>query len=356
MPFHLIRADITTLTADAIVNAANPQLKMGGGVCGAIFHAAGALELQSACQSIGHCPTGQAVITPGFRLPAKYIIHTPGPVWQGGHQGEEQLLRSCYRESLYLAARHELQSIAFPLISAGVYGYPRQEALRVAVSAISDFLTDEKTPDMDVTLVLYDHCSYREGSTLFGRIASYLNENSPAYLRYEQERRRRRRNVPDAECPTIPEASFPMYAPAQEACQAPAPKATSSLANMLSEWTHALSFHREETFSQYLLRLIDASGEKDSAVYKRANIDRRLFSKIRSNPYYQPGKSTVLAFCVALRLSVRDAQKLLGKAGYTLTHTSQLDLAVEFCLRNQIYDVHQINVALYELDLPPLGA
>ena len=337
MPFQLVRADITTLSCDAIVNAANEQLKAGGGVCGAIFRRAGHARLQAACDEIGFCATGQAVITPGFDLKAKYVIHTVGPVWHGGGQGEENLLRSCYRSALRLAARYELQSVAFPLISAGIYGYPRQQAIEVAASEIGAFLTDEHAPDMDVTLVLFDSCSYREGRGLFGEIASYLDERSQVYQRYEAEWAQRSFQV----------GSLP--------AQVPMPTAARPSRSRLQEWI-ASRFQREETFSQCLLRLIDESGEKDAAVYKRANVDRRLFSKICSNAHDQPVKSTVLAFCLALRLSVEDAEMLLGKAGYTLTHTSRFDLAVEYCLEHHIYDVHQVNIALFELELPLLGA
>lgn len=353
MPFQLVRADITTLACDAIVNAANSRLQAGGGVCGAIFRAAGRERLQAACDEIGSCEVGQSVITPGFDLKARFVIHTVGPVWSGGGHGEEALLRSCYRTALRLALKHELQSIAFPLVSAGIYGYPRQQAIAAAVAEISAFLTDERNPDLDVTLVLFDRCSFREGRGLFGDIASYLDEQSAAYIRYEQEREARRRMPKDdflpldaasdadavADAAPLPCASAPM----------PQPKAS------LQDWI-AARFQREETFSQCLLRLIDESGEKDAAVYKRANVDRRLFSKIRSNAHYQPGKGTVLAFCLALRLSVEDSGMLLGKAGYALTHASRFDLAVEYCLKHQIYDVHQVNIALFELDLPLLGA
>ncbi|MGN0745573.1 MAG: macro domain-containing protein [Aristaeellaceae bacterium] len=397
MPFRLIRADLTQLRVDAIVNAANNRLQQGGGVCGAIFHAAGEAQLQSACNRIGHCETGRAVITPGFALPARYVIHTVGPVWQGGHAHEEALLRSCYLSALTLAAQHRLRSVAFPLISAGIYGYPRQEAIRVAVEAIGAFLTRDDTPDMDVTLALFDRCSYREGSTLYGRIASYLDENSPTFQRYRTEARTRRReeeapwSIPpqdgapmeqDASSMDFWQDAFGSLPPSDVAPDAPEtapqpdgvwmneasapqdfwPEAASpmsaapgeDLAQQLKRWAGD-RFRREETFSQCLLRLIDASGEKDSTIYKRANVDRRLFSKIRSNPHYQPGKPTVLAFCLALHLSREDADMLLRKAGYALTRSSRLDLAMEYCLRNGVYDVHQINVALFELDLPILG-
>lgn len=361
MPFQLVRADITTMSCDAIVNAANAGLQAGGGVCGAIFHAAGREELQAACDAIGGCETGQSVITPGFGLRAKYVIHTVGPQWHGGDQGEEALLRSCYRTALQLAVKHELGSIAFPLISAGIYGYPRQQAISVATEEISAFLTDERSPDIDVTLVLYDTGSYREGKGLFGDIATYLDTHSPAYLRYQEERQSRTRNDVFGDMAEESMFSAPMAAPFadEDVCKSSAPsqKATPAMpgGSRLKDWISA-RFQKEETFSEYLLRLIDQSGEKDATIYKRANVDRRLFSKIRSNTHYQPGKSTVLAFCLALRLSVEESEKLLGKAGYALTHTSRFDLAVEYCLKHRIYDVHQVNIALFELDLPLLGA
>lgn len=373
MPFQLVRADITTMSCGAIVNAANAGLQAGGGVCGAIFRAAGHAKLQAACDAIGGCEVGQSVITPGFELRAKYVIHTVGPQWHGGGQGEEDLLRSCYRSALRLAVKHELDSIAFPLISAGIYGYPRQQAISVAAEEISAFLTDERTPDMDVTLVLYDTCSYREGRGLFGDIATYLDTHSPAYLRYQEERLARPMEESAWQHNGWPGTGrekrfgYPMKSPrnaAEDEHAFPAPTAAPSSAadtpaapsgSRLREWI-AARVQREETFSECLLRLIDASGEKDATIYKRANVDRRLFSKIRSNTHYQPGKSTVLAFCLALRLSVEDAEMLLGKAGYTLTHTSRFDLAVEYCMKHHIYDVHQVNIALFELDLPLLGA
>ncbi len=157
MPIQIVQDDITTMRTDAIVNAANSRLAQGGGVCGAIFAAAGAQELTQACRAIGHCDTGDAVITPGFRLPARYIIHAVGPIWQGGTNGEEALLRSCYLNSLALAERHGLRSIAFPLISSGIYGYPKAAALSVAVSAISSFLPEH---DMTVCLVIFDRPTY----------------------------------------------------------------------------------------------------------------------------------------------------------------------------------------------------
>ena len=152
MPLHIIENDIVCMATDAIVNAANRALRPGSGVCGAIFRAAGYDELARACREIGHCEVGEAVITPGFRLSARYIIHAVGPIWQGGCQNEAQLLRSSYVRSLELAVSNGCKSIAFPLISSGVYGYPREDALDIAVKAIREFLEEH---ELTVYLVLY---------------------------------------------------------------------------------------------------------------------------------------------------------------------------------------------------------
>ena len=173
MPFEIIRNDITKVHVDAIVNAANSGLQQGGGVCGAIFNAAGNAKLQQACDAIGHCEVGQAVITPGFALPAKYVIHTVGPVWHGGGQGEEQQLTSCYRSSLLLAKDHALESIAFPLISSGIFGYPKDKALQVAIAAISDFLMANEMP---VYLVVFDRASVVISEKIFASVKQYVDD------------------------------------------------------------------------------------------------------------------------------------------------------------------------------------
>lgn len=364
MPLHLIRDDITRISADAIVNAANERLRMGGGVCGAIFRAAGAHALQQACDRLGDCPTGSAVITPGFALPARYVIHAVGPIWQGGGCGERQLLSSCYLSALRLAKKHELGSIAFPLISAGIYGYPKEEALRVAVETIRTFLQQEDDGDLEVQLVLFQHDAYAAGHTLYGAVKSFLGDDDPR-LQVEQMELRRpdfdALPMMDAEpfVGAAPCAARAMSAPSFDAELAPVPgRAVTSdddMADAIGSWAWNRAQH-EESFTDCLLRLIDERGETDAAVYKRANLDRRLFSKIRSSSAYQPSKNTVLALCLALEMDVGAAEDFLQKAGYALSRANRRDLVILYCLDHGIHDVFDVNALLFDLDLPALGA
>ena len=174
MPLHIVQNDITTMKVDAIVNAANESLLGGGGVDGAIHQAAGP-DLLKECRTLGGCKTGQAKITKGYRLPAKFVIHTVGPIWRGGDHGERELLVSAYRSSLELALANECETVAFPLISSGVYRYPKDQALKVAVDTITDFLLSHDT-DVNVYLVIFDRKTYTIGETLFDDIVAFLDE------------------------------------------------------------------------------------------------------------------------------------------------------------------------------------
>ena len=322
MPFSIVRSDIIKMHVDAVVNAANPLLQMGGGVCGAIFRAAGEARLRAACDALGGCEIGQAVVTPGFKLPAKFIIHTPGPRWQGGGCGEEALLKGCYRNSLRLALANGCESIAFPLISSGIYGYPKAEALRVASEEIRSFL---EAHDMDVYLAVFDKDALEAGKRLVGEVQAfidqhYVDEHTPAFRKLLESERPR-------PCGALPPASLD--------------QAVESL---------------DEPFSQALFRLIDRRGASDAEVYKRANIDRRLFSKIRTNPRYMPGKRTVLALAVALELTLPEAKSLLERAGYALSRSQKFDVIVEYYLCAGRYDVFEINETLFYYDQPLLGS
>ena len=315
MPLEIIRNDITKVQVDAIVNAANSSLLGGGGVDGAIHKAAGP-ELLEECRTLGGCPAGQAKITKGYKLPAKYVIHTVGPVWHGGRQGEEQLLRDCYRNSLDLAKEVGLESIAFPLISAGAYGYPKDQAMQVAISVIGEFLMSH---EMMVYLVVFDKSAVVLSEKLFASINQYIDDRyveEHAILRDYQVKE--------------------FY-----------PIAGRSLEDLVN--------HLDETFSQMLIRLIDEKGMTDSEAYHRANMDRRLFSKIRINTHYKPSKVTVLAFAIALQLNLDETRDLLARAGFALSHSSKLDIIVEYFIEAGMYNIFEINEVLYAYDQNTLG-
>ena len=328
MPLQIVRNDITTMKVDAIVNAANESLLGGGGVDGAIHRAAGP-ELLAECRTLNGCQTGQAKITKGYRLPARFVIHTVGPIWQGGCHGERELLISAYRSSLELAMANGCETVAFPLISSGVYGYPKDQALKVAVDTIGEFLLSH---DMTVYLVIFDRAAYTIGGKLFADIAAYIDDRYvEAHTdRYETQRRR------------MAMASMPMAAAEQAAATAP-----SGLDKALSKL--------DESFSQMLLRKIDECGMTDAQCYKKANIDRKLFSKIRSDVHYKPSKPTAMAFAVALELPLVEAREMLEKAGFAFSHASKFDIIVEYFIAHQNYNIFEINEALFAFDQSLLG-
>lgn len=341
MPFTIVRQDITKMQVDAIVNAANTDLQMGGGVCGAIFKAAGAAQLQAACDKLAPIKTGEAVITSGFDLPAKFVIHAAGPVYryQNAEQSEK-LLRSAYMESLRLAIENNCESIAFPLISSGIYGYPKDEALQVATAAIQDFLINN---DIDITLVVFDKSAFTVSRELLGAVESYIDEH---YVDTHQIKRRKLLDVERKAISEADERANIFNEPLLEEMLAPigAPAPLDDLVGNL-----------DEPFSQMLLRLIDAKGMTDVEVYKRANLDRKLFSKIRSNKGYMPSKRTAIALAVALKLSLDETDDLLERAGYALSHAVKFDVIVEYFIANGKYDVFAINEVLFEYDQPLLG-
>ena len=339
MPYTIIRDNIVSLHTDAIVNAANCRLAAGGGVCGAIFQAAGAKELQAACNKIGYCKTGDAVMTPGFHLPAKYIIHTVGPIYGNDPEKEERELYSCYARSLSLARENGIQSIAFPVISSGIYGYPKEEAIKVARRAIRDFLADH---EMDIYLVVYDKETFGISEKLFTNVKSYIDERMVL-----PDMRRESLNL------AYPAAPMPEAAKYSASESEGLPCFGTSLEE--AEDLDALLQQKVETFSEMLLRMIDEKGMTDVEVYKRANIDRKLFSKIRKKDYI-PRKATVMALIVALRLNFEEASSLLAQAGYAFSKASKFDLIIEYFIERQIYDIFDINDTLFAFDQPLLGA
>ena len=334
MPLQIVRNDITTMKVDAIVNAANESLLGGGGVDGAIHRAAGP-DLLAECRTLHGCQTGQAKITKGYRLPARYVIHTVGPVWRGGQQGERELLISAYRSSLELALAHRCETVAFPLISSGVYGYPKDQALKVAVDTIGDFLLAH---DMTVYLVIFDRAAYAIGEKLFADIAAWIDDR---YVDAHTDSR---------------ETQYRRAMSAQPGFGMPAPScAVAEAGEDTFEQLIARLNQLDESFSQMLLRKIDERGITDAQCYKKANIDRKLFSKIRSDVHYKPSKPTALAFAVALELPLEEARELLGKAGYAFSHASKFDVIVEYFIAHRNYDIFEINEALFAFDQSLLG-
>ena len=325
MPLIIVRNDITKMSVDAIVNAANESLLGGGGVDGCIHRAAGP-ELLQECRTLGGCRTGEAKITGAYRLPCKYVIHTVGPVWNGGRCGEREQLASCYRTSLALAKEHDCETVAFPLISSGIFGYPKDQALRVAVDAISEFLAEN---DMTVYIVIFDRAAYATGNKLFADIAAYIDDH---YVdAHTDSRRERMRRIGVVESRALT-----------------APMAASGLDEALA--------HLDAGFSETLLKLIDRSGKKDAEVYRKANVDRRLFSKIRNNPDYKPSKPTAVAFAIALELSLPETRDLIARAGYALSPSSKFDVIIEYFITQRDYDIFKINEALFAFDQSLLGA
>lgn len=333
MPFQILHNDITKMNTDAIVNAANSKLLMGGGVCGAIFRAAGEKELQKECEQIKQCPVGHAVITKAYNLKAKYIIHTVGPIYKDGNSNEANFLKSAYETSLKLAKDYNLKSIAFPLISSGIYGYPKKEALNIAVSTIKEFLADN---DMDIYLVVFDRKAVHLSEELYEGIEHYIND-------FYEDENYRLRDTYSLEIEEIYHDDCNFQEPIYETKDFNKRSLERILDNI------------DESFSQMLLRLIDEKGKTDVEVYKKANMDRKLFSKIRSNKDYNPKKSTALSLAIGLELSLDETKDLLAKAGYTLSPSHKFDLIVEYFIKNKNYDIFIINEALFSFEQPLLA-
>ena len=338
MPLEIVRNDITKMTVDAIVNAANESLLGGGGVDGAIHYAAGP-ELLAECKTLVGCKTGKAKITSGYNLPAKYVIHTVGPIYEDGKHGEKDLLESCYRESLALAKAHNCETVAFPLISSGVYGYPKDQALKVAIDVISDFLLEN---EMKVYIVIFDKAAYKISEKLFSDIAEYIDDNYvDEHTDYRRERSRM--NYP---CQSVMIGSAqPEYL---DLCECKAMLSEEDLDERIKQI--------DESFSQMLLRKIDEKGMTDAECYKKANIDRKLFSKIRSDVHYKPSKPTVIAFAVSLELSLDETEDMLKKAGFALSHSNKFDIIIEYFISKGNYNIFEINEALFAFDQSLLGA
>lgn len=386
MPFYLIRKDITAVKADAIVNTANTEPIIGGGVDYAIYQKAGHKLLQER-KKIGKISVGEARITPAFDLPVRKIIHTVSPY--ADEADSVSLLKRCYRNTLNLAVENKLESIAFPLIGAGTCGFVSQTALEIATEEIKAFLENN---EMDIYLTVLDKTSFKISTALYDEVKSYIDDveaeemlreyhykdygvaraateqvdnlEIPSWVRRLEQRERRReeerlcqeaerkieeerlcreaerrleerRRSENESCEYVPELDLCYGVPA--------------------DWAEIIK-QEEEGFSEYLLKKIDESGRTDADVYKKANLDRKLFSKIRNDKNYKPKKYTALALAISLQMDKEEALNLIGKAGYTLTRSSRGDLIIEYCLTHKKYNIYEINEILYEYNQPLLGS
>lgn len=345
MPFEIVRNDITNMQVDAIVNTANPHPVIGSGT-DTMIHAKAGPQLLLARQQIGDIARGNAAITPAYNLNAKYVIHTVGPVWLDGNQGEEALLRSCYDNSLRLALEYGCQSVAFPLISTGNYGFPKDKALQIAIAVFSTFLLEH---EMQIYLVVFNRDAYKLSEKLFHSVASYIDENfveecewavaedNRRWNRYRRELYLREKQAVQKECMPVPCAASISELPG-----------TDDLNRFLKK--------KDAGFADTLMELIKESGQKNATIYKRANMSKQHFSKLINNPNVNPTKPTAIALALALELDLEQAKDLIGRAGYTLTNSSVFDLIIQYYIEHKNYNIIEINITLYEFDQSLLGA
>lgn len=338
MSIKIIRQDITKIKCDAIVDPTDRHYSHGGGADAAIHEAAG-VELYHACMEQGLLEVGKAIITSAFALPCKFVIHTVGPRFVDGEHGEEALLRACYREVLNLADKNKCKSIAIPLISSGTFGFPKDKVLKIAVDEISTFLVEN---EMLVYIVVFDKTSYSISEKLFTDITEYIDDN---YVRVHAYYKRADMPAPSS---APRERRKPIDRDAFEICES---------CYMLSEEELDEKLKKlDESFSQMLLRKIDERGMTDAECYKKANIDRKLFSKIRSDVHYKPSKPTALAFAIALELTLEETEDMLRKAGFALSHSNKFDIIIEYFITHGNYNIFEINEALFAFDQSTLGA
>ena len=374
MPFKIVRNDITKMNTEAIVNTANDHPTVGTGCDHAVYMAAGYEELLAYRKDrIGFVKEGDAFVTPGFHLPAKYIIHAVSPLYIDGKHEEEMLLRSCYRKSLALAAEYGIRSIAFPLISTGGFGYPKEEGMRIAVDEIHAFLLNS---DMQIYLVVFDEKATKMGRNLYPDLEAYID------LNYVQERREEEYGdaAPLPSAAAKPSAGKKSEKPGFQQSIFQKPKASKDKASDISEAEYieeACLFdekealfdedaaieemerklaermaHMSDTFPQYLLYLISEKGMENAEVYKRAIVDKKVFSKIKNNPEYHPQKLTALCLCIGAKLNLDESKDLLARAGYALSPCDKTDIIFSYFIEHGIYDMIELDIQLEEHGLP----
>lgn len=358
MPLLIVRNDITQMKTDAIVNTANRLPIIGSGTDKAVYEKAGRDPLLALREKIGIIDIGCAAVTPALGLAAKYIIHAVGPRWQGGTYGEKALLEKCLRSILDAALAHGCSSVALPLISAGNFGFPRVLVMTIAQNVIAEYL---ETHDLLVYLVVFDQESYHLSEERFQGVQSYIDETyaeTAAAWEYDESdwcamrepiREQTREMMPPAEC-----KSYGFLTKAGTSLTAAG--ASNSASGQKQRSLEDIVKELEMTFAETLFQYIDSRGLTDPEVYKRANLDRKLFSKIRKSKDYKPSKNTALALAIALRLNLDETKDFIAKAGYALTHSSKADIIIEYCIMQSEYDIFRVNEVLFAFDQPLLGS
>ena len=345
MPLHIIREDITNMKVDAIVNTTNEEMVGYSGVDYAVHKKAGKL-LDEECAKIAPLGLGTAKITKGYDLDAKYIIHTSGPVWHGGLLGESIILKSCYIESLKLAVANGCKTIAFPLISAGTYGYPKDQVLKFAIQVITEFLYEH---ELTVYLCVFDRNSYEFSKTLYAQIKRVIEDTD------KEERSATLFKTVRAQGDVIRPNSKVQI---RKSCAVSSVEldANTQCSSVKGKSLDEYMRDMDKSFAFKLFEWIDIKGMTDIECYKKANVDKKTFSKIKCNPdKYKPSKPTAVAFAIALKLSFEETQDLLASAGLTLSRSFTFDKIIRYFIQNEVYDIFEINEALFEFDQVLLG-
>ncbi len=344
MPFKIIREDITKIKCDAIVNPTNKDLYPGGGVDMAIHKAAGE-ALLTACQNLGGLSVGKAKLTPAYNLPCKYVVHTVGPRWQGGNQGEKELLQSCYREALKIAVGTKCESIAFPLISSGLYGYPKDQVLQVALEVIKEFLYEN---DMLVYLVVFDKAAYSLSEQLQYGVTAYIDDNYEGLQpqTFDRGQRRERNRFSGERRESIRGEDVFTH---RETGDYDSGLWDGGFADGLDD-SDGLEKMTQKGFGATVIKLLDEKGIDDVECYKRANVSRQTWHKIISNEEYKPTKRTAVALAISMRLTLEETQSLLETAGFILSKSSLFDVIIMFCISKEIYDVYDVDCILFQYD------
>lgn len=347
MPFKIIRDDITKVKADAIVNPANPEPVIGGGVESAIYEAAGREKLLEARKELGRLQPGKVGVTEAFNLDAKYIVHVSGLYWKGGNSFEARCLKECYEKALKAALDKGCKSIAFPLLGTGTYGFPKDIGLDVAVSTFTEFLEEY---EMDITLVVFGNDAVNVSGKLVDEVRSFVDDKyvkEALEAEYKKDRNIERYALPNERFHLLLKEET--YDVPDNACT----KETFS-AEPSGSLEAALKNIYKESFEKHLQQLINKKGLRNSEVYAAANISKQYFSKLLKGQV-KPSKDKMLALAVGLRLNMDETADFLRIAGYALSPISQTDTVVEYFIRKQEYNVLKINIVLFDYGLEPLS-